>query len=490
MRFHVLARYPRLLMSLLSTVLTWACLLGTLLATIAAADDWPQFRGPNGSGIAETSNLPSEFGPAKNVVWKTALPPGHSSPVLTEDRIFVTAYQGETLFTISLNRADGKILWRREAPRPRKEVFDKTHGPASPTPVADGENVYVFFGDFGLLSYGPDGNERWRMPLGPFVNINGHGASPILADGMVILICDQDIGSYMIAVDQKDGSEVWKIDRPEVPRNYATPGVYRPQGRPAELIVPGAYVLISYDLKTGEKLWWVRGMAWQLKSVPVIKGDTIYVSGWEAGGSAKQLAETPPFDEFLAQHDANRDGFISPQEHPNSKMLDPVQFTRRDLDDDGRLDRRDWQFWRARLSSQNSLSAIRPDGARGDLTDTHVLWHHKKSLPNTPSPLLHEGVVYLVKDGGIVTSLDAETGRVLKQGRIKEAIEKYWASPVAADGKLYTVSEGCAVSVLTPGGQWEVLTVNRLDDQCFATPAIADGRIYVRTMKTLYCFGK
>ena len=477
-------------MSLLSTGLPRACLLGTLLTGIAAADDWPQFRGPNGSGLADTSNLPSKFGPAKNVVWKTALPPGHSSPVLTEDRIFVTAYKGETLFTICLNRADGKILWRREAPRPRKEVFDKTHGPASPTPVTDGENVYVFFGDFGLLSYGPDGNERWRVPLGPFVNINGHGASPILADGIVILICDQDIGSYMIAVNQSDGSEVWKIDRPEVPRNYATPGVYRPQGRPAELIVPGAYVLISYDLKTGEKLWWVRGMAWQLKSVPVIKGDTIYVSGWEAGGSAKQLAETPPFHEFLAKHDANKDGFISPQEHPNPKMLDPVQFTRRDLDDDGRLDRRDWQFWRARLSSQNSLSAIRPSGARGDLTDTHVLWRHKKSLPNTPSPLLHEGVVYLVKDGGIVTSLDAETGRVLKQGRIKEAIEKYWASPVAADGKLYTVSEGCAVSVLKPGHQWEVLAVNRLDDQCFATPAIADGRIYLRTMSTLYCFGK
>jgi hypothetical protein len=128
--------------------------------------------------------------------------------------------------------------------------------------VTDGQNVYVFFGDFGLLSYGPDGNERWRVPLGPFNNANGHGSSPILADGKLVLICDQDTGSYLIALDPQTGKAIWKTARPEYTRGYATPAVYRPRNAPAELIVPGSFEVASYGLETGEKLWWVRGMAW------------------------------------------------------------------------------------------------------------------------------------------------------------------------------------------------------------------------------------
>ena len=163
-----------------------------------------------------------------NMVWRTALPLGHSSPVFTADHIFVTAFEGKTLLTICLDHATGKVLWRRAAPREREEVFQQTNGPASPSPVTDGANVYVFFGDFGFLSYGPDGNERWRLPLGPFNNANGHGSSPILADGKLVLICDQDTGSYLLAVDAQNGRVLWKTMRPECTRGYATPSVYRP----------------------------------------------------------------------------------------------------------------------------------------------------------------------------------------------------------------------------------------------------------------------
>ena len=210
-----------------------ACLvLAALLfwSSPAQAAEWRQFRGPNGSGIAETGNLPVEFGLDDKVVLKTPVPPGQSSPVLTSSRIFLTASEDGRLFTICLDRRTGKILWRREAPRPRRENFHKIHGPASPTPVTDGDNVYVFFGDFGLLSYGPDGNQRWRMPLGPFKNINGHGTSPMLAGGMLILVCDQDAGSFMIALDPGSGTVRWKVDRSDVPRGYATPGVFHPRG--------------------------------------------------------------------------------------------------------------------------------------------------------------------------------------------------------------------------------------------------------------------
>src|SRR5437899_3106306 len=223
------------------TLITMRWLGWLLIEVTLATADWTQFRGPNGSGVSASKGLPEHFDLQKNVLWRTALPQGHSSPVFTADHIFVTAFEGKTLLTICLDRAIGKVLWRREAPREREENFDHTNGPASPSPVTDGANVYVFFGDFGLLSYGPEGNERWRLPLGPFNNVNGHGSSPILADGKLVLICDQDTGSYLLAVGASSGRVLWKTMRPEYTRGYATPAVYRPKNGPVELIVPGSF---------------------------------------------------------------------------------------------------------------------------------------------------------------------------------------------------------------------------------------------------------
>ena len=461
-----------------------------LPATRLPAADWPQFRGPNGLGVADTTGLPQVFGPDKNVIWKTALPPGHSSPALTEDRIFVTAYEGDKLLTICLQRERGQVLWRRRAPRPRQQPFHSLHGPATPSPATDGENVYVFFGDFGLLSYDADGEERWRVPLGPFNNTNGSASSPILAEGMVILVCDQDDGSsFMIAVDQQDGRLRWRVERPEFTRGFVTPGVYRPQNGRPQLVVPGSYQVVSYDLATREKLWWVRKIGWQVKCVPIIVGDAIYVNAYGEGiGGAGSTHELPAFEELLAENDANQDGKIAKDEGRHPRLTG--DWINADIDNDGFVREHDWKFYIARLKSENSLVAIRPNGRRGDLTDTNVLWRYRKSLPNTPSPLLYKDVIYMVKNGGIVTALDAERGTVLKQARVREAVDDYWASVVAADDKVFLVSQGCAITVLSATGEWDVLATNRLDDECFATPAIADGRIYVRTLKALYSFGK
>ena len=166
-------------------------LVALALPVLSPAADWPRFRGPNGAGVADSPALPDSIGPDKHVIWKTALPPGHSSPVISGDRIFVTAFEGDKLVTIALDRANGKILWRREAPRDRHEKLDAQNSPSSPSPAADGRNVYVFFPDYGLLSYTFDGKERWRTPLGPFDNMYGMGVSPILAGDKVVLICDQ-----------------------------------------------------------------------------------------------------------------------------------------------------------------------------------------------------------------------------------------------------------------------------------------------------------
>jgi outer membrane protein assembly factor BamB len=160
-----------------------------------------------------------------------------------------------------------------------------------------------------------------------------------------------------------------------------------------------------------------------------------------------------------------------------------------DLDEDKFLSERDWEFFRARLEAQNSMMAIR-HGGRGDLTDSNVLWRYRKSLPNVASPLLYQSILYLVKDGGIVTTLDPASGEVLKQARLNGATDRYYSSPVGVDDKVYLFSQNGKAPVLKAGGQWEVLALNDLADECYATPAIAGSRLYVRTGRTLYCFGR
>lgn len=474
--------------------------LALLLMGSATASDWPMFRGVNGSGVADVISVPTEFGPNKNVVWKTTLPFGHSSPVIASDLIFLTGAEGGErmdagrgdkvidkggkLFTFCLDRKTGKILWRREAPRPRIERYQQVNSPASPSAATDGESVFVFFADYGLLSYGKDGNERWRTPLGPFNNVNGHGSSPIVYKDLVILVCDQDSGSYMIAVDKNTGQTRWRAERPEVTRSYVTPVVFEPNAGPAELIVPGAYQVTSYRADNGKKLWWVRGFSWQPKSLPVIDGDMIYVHGWEGGGEAAQPAETPAWEEALALYDRNKDGKITQDEVDPKIQRD---FYLLDLDSKGYLTLRDWDFYRARRAARNTLLAIK-HGGRGDLSQSAVVWRMQKFLPNVPSPLIYQGVLYLVKDGGILSSVDPKTGTILKQARLTGALDTYYSSPVAAAGKIYLFSQTGIATVLKAGREWEILASNDMDEQVFATPAIVDNKLYVRTRGALYCF--
>jgi outer membrane protein assembly factor BamB len=473
----------------MSQLLWFRCALAFLLVGNAAslASDWAQFRGPNGSGLATTLDLPVEFGPTKNVVWKTLLPPGHSSPVLTNDRIFLTGYGEKELLVLCLDRGTGKILWQRKLDRPRKEELHKANSPASPSPVTDGKQVYAFFTDFGLVAFDLEGREQWRLPLGPFNNPFGLSASPILAEDKVLMICDQESGSFFVAVDKNTGKVKWRVERPEYSRGFATPVLYQPKNGALQVIISGSLQLTAYSVETGKEVWWVRGLTWQMKSTPVIGDDIIYVHGWAGGADEGQQENVPPFAEVLQKRDTNKDGKLSQEEVGDEKITkDWKSF---DLDRDNFLSERDWRFYRSRKAAQNAVLAYRL-GGEGDLTEKNFLWRYQKTLPNVPSPVLHEKVLYLMKEGGILTALDGSTGVVLKQARLSGALGDYFASPVAADGKLYTVSHEGKVSVLKPGRDWEVLAVNELGEECNATPAIADGHIYLRTHQTLYCFGK
>src|SRR5438067_913690 len=174
-----------------------------LSVAILLAADWPRFRGPNGAGVDEASTgLPAEFGPAKNLAWKTKVPFAKSSPVVAGGRVFITASEGDLLLTLCLDASTGKQLWRREVKRAHENKLYKANDPASPSPATDGKNVFVFFQDLGLISYTAEGEERWLLPLGPFSNFFGLCSSPVLAIGLVLLACDQQSGSFLIAVDQ------------------------------------------------------------------------------------------------------------------------------------------------------------------------------------------------------------------------------------------------------------------------------------------------
>ena len=462
----------------------------TLLAAAAHpcwAADWPRFRGPNGGGVVETTGLPTEFGPDKNVVWKTVLPMGKSSPILTEDRIFLTAHENNKLYTICLDRSTGKILWRREAPGRRLEKMHRLNDEASASPVTDGENVYVFFAGYGLLSYGPDGNERWRRAMGPFTNFHGMGASPILADGKLLMVVDQDIRAFVIAVNVDDGSVAWRTERPDMVHSFSTPVIHRPKNGGAELIVPGSYQMVSYEVATGKEVWRLKGLTYQVKSVPVIDDGILYFNGWAPGGEPAVRLVLPDFPEMLERFDTDKDGRLSKAEIP--KEWHPGNWNMQDLDKDTVFDARDWRYYQSRRTSSNATMAIKL-GGKGDITATHVLWRHRKTLPDVPSVLLYEDVLYEIKKGGIATTLNPKTGEVIKMGRLMDALDDYYASPVAADGKVYMAGMLGKITVLTGGGEWEILSTSDLGEEIFATPAIADGRMYVRTSSTLYCFGK
>ena len=464
----------------------------------AGSEPWSRFRGPNGLGISDATGVPTDFGPDKHVLWKTALPPGHSSPVLTATRIFLTAHTPEKdaykLFVVALDRQSGRELWRREVPRRQAGRRENVNGAASPSPVTDGDNVYAFFQDFGLISFTSAGKERWRLPIGPFNMFYGFGASPILVDGTLVLSVDQDGDAYLLGVDAASGRQRWKTAKPQAISGYSTPTVYRPADGGVQLLVPESFQLTAYGLSDGKPIWWVRGLACEMKSVASVDGDTLYINGWGMPQNQPgRHVDSLPFADGLKRYDTNGDGRVAKDEvsgtEPLDRMLGPGMFDAFDLDRNGDLNDKEWEVMRAVLASENGLLAIHL-GGRGDMTDQAIRWKYQRPVPQVPSTLLYRGVLFMVNDSGILIAFDPKTGQVLKEGRLKGAIDKYFASPVGADGKVWLVSQDGTVSVVSARGDWEILAVNPLDDEVFATPVPADGRLYVRTRSALYAFGQ
>jgi outer membrane protein assembly factor BamB len=466
--------------------------LALVLLTLSGGADertpWGGFRGNNGCGVVETHDLPARLDPEANLMWRVEVPPGYSSPTVTGSRLFLTGSDNKgKLFTVCLDAQSGEERWRVEVPYDGSRPG--ANSPAAPSPVTDGERVYALFHHIGLITYDLDGQELWRHEIGPFKVPHGMSGSPVVHDGKVVLQIDQDGDSYLVAYEGASGKELWRAARKGMNHGYATPAVYAPQDGPAQVVASGTMQIAGYSLETGEKLWWVDGSAWQAKSLPVFAGKRCFVNAFMPSMSDMSFpAFTGTFEEALAKRDADGDGKIARSEWKEDEMMQQIWFIL-DLNDDDLLDEEDWNYGLAANRATGGLFAIDLDG-RGDLTEK-VSWklEDKRTLSDVTSPVLLDGVLYVIAEGSLLASIDAATGEVLKHERIGQS-DQYYASPVAGDGKLYLAGLSGLLTVVEAGRDWKVLASHSLEDegQLWSTPAIAGHSIYVRATDALFCF--
>jgi outer membrane protein assembly factor BamB len=430
---------------------SWIALLATVLlssSSISAQQSskgwWPQFRGPNSSGLG-VGKPPVQFGPDQNVRWKTAVGPGLSSPIVWEGRIFLTEFdqaKGQ-LATLSIDRRTGKILWRRAVTPDKIEKVHEISSPAGSTPVTDGERVYIYFGSYGLLAYNLDGDLKWERRLPNPENPYGAVASPIVA-GDFLVLNHQGKDAYLLAINRRTGQTVWKTDRSMFQYGWSTPVHWRHDGIDEILVLGGDFKpdqrLMAYNLADGAERWWVAGLPPCGKSTPVLGDGLLFFA---APDIILETAAEKRNPERAAQIYAN---------------------------------------------NAARITAVRP-GGKGEVSQTNIAWSERKGVPGVPSPLYYNGRLYTFQNGGIVYSRVAKTGELVYTGRLG-APGYYYSSPVAADNKIYIASEEGVVVVLEAGEQLKVLATNKLDGAILATPALVEGSIYVRTENHLYAFGK
>jgi outer membrane protein assembly factor BamB len=462
---------------------------------------WPQFRGPHGLGTApDGMKLPVHFGPTQQVVWKTALPRGLSSPCTWGQRLFLTGFDQSRnkLEAFCLDLDSGQIRWRQAAPVEQVEKVFPTNSPATPTPATDGERVYVYFGSFGLLCYDLDGKLLWKKPLPPPGNQFGSGTSPIVAGELVVLAC-QGKQPSLLAVNRRSGETVWKRERPRFGAPYSVP-LYRTDGPAPEIILSGGRGVVACEAKTGKDIWWVGGVYGGGIPTPILSDGLLFVVAHFPGGDPDDHLKLPPFAELLAKYDKNKDGRLAKTEVPadliiydrgrhdaeSSITMDDL-FGMIDKNKDDQLDAKEWAAAIVELDKiESALLAIRPGGS-GDVTASRVVWRARRALPEVPSPLCYRDRLYLVKDGGIASCYEAQTGKVVYRKRLG-AGGFYYASPVAGDGKIYAASEQGVVVVFRAGDRGEVLARNDVGEPILATPAFANGKLLVRTAGHLYAF--
>lgn len=392
--------------------------------------------------------------------------------MLTERHVFLTGAGDGKLYTQCFDRKTGRLLWERSVNPSHQVVANRLNHDAAMTPVTDGENVYVFFERFGLISYDPAGRVRWKVPLGPFRNTQGLASSPILVGNLVVLLADQWEHSYLAGFDKVNGEMKWKVDREES-EGWGTPLVHAVPGKTPRIITVSRGLFGIHDPADGRRVATLSGQATTIVASPILDGSIVYAFGY--GGD-----KPAPFSSRLERLDKDKDGKLSADEFG----LDPIlnNLARNVGNRDGIVSEDEWDIFARKTLGPNSLIAVQLDGDQ-----PRELWRYDKNFTSVvPTALLYENVLYIVRNGGILTTHDPATGHVIRQARIEGALGGYSASPVAAEGKLWLASEEGKVSVVRAGREWELLAVNDMGEGCYATPALSNGVIYLRTEEALY----
>jgi outer membrane protein assembly factor BamB len=440
-----------------SLVLWIGVVVGTVgLAAPAAGQNWPRFRGPDGSGVADGQPLPTAWDGIRGqrVLWRTVVPGlGHSSPVVWGDRVFLTTaitsttrptYNPKNEGTqpaddesvhewrvLALDRNTGRILWSHTAHRgvPRRKRHIKATQ-ANATAATDGRIVVASFGSEGLYAYDMNGRLLWKQDLGildpgyagqPDLSW-GFATSPIVYRDLVILQCDIQQHSFMIAFNARDGSRAWRVERDELPA-WSTPVVYEGKAR-TELVTSGSKYYRGYDPLTGKELWRLRDDTQVKVPSPVVHDDLFLLSGGNPRG-------------------------------------------------------RDFYAVRANATGDISLSAQQESGP-------HVAWRKTRGSPYTPTPLVYDGLLYVLNDNGVLTVYNASTGAQVYVNRVGTTNSTFSASPVAGRGHVYASSEDGEVYTIKAGPVYELVAVNPMGEPLMATPAISDGMLIIRGQQHIF----
>ncbi|MEW6128966.1 MAG: PQQ-binding-like beta-propeller repeat protein [Acidobacteriota bacterium] len=400
---------------------------------ISFAENWAQWRGPNLNGTSSEKNLPTTWSETENLTWKVPMPAlSGSTPIIWGELIFLNIADGDSLYLWCLNRAKGETLWRKLLGTGNVKM--RKQNMSSPSPVTDGQNVWVMTGTGVLKAFDFKGAETWARDIqkdyGHFGLNWGYASSPLLhEDSLYVQVLHgmrTDDPSYILRIDKKTGKTLWRVERPtqaiqESPDSYATPALLK-YGNTKEIVITGGDCVTGHDLATGKELWRVNG--------------------------------------------------LNPENHPFYRIVaSPVVA-------DGIV------YSPSRVKPVVAIKA----GGRGDITASHKLWSFDRG-PDVPTPVTDGKYFYSFDDRGVTWCLDAKTGKVIwGPERIKPAT--YSASPILADGKIYITNEDGLTVVLKAGDKFEVLAENDLKDYCLSTLAISDGQIFIRTTQHLYCIGK
>ena len=403
------------------------------------AENWPGWRGQSGDGISTETGIPTRWSGTENIAWKVTIPGnGHSSPVVWENRVFLTSClpEKEQRILLCLDRNTGKTLWKDVVLNSPLETIHPLNSRASGTPATDGQHVFVAFmmaddrkipapnvgtprmitpGSLVSAAYDMEGKQKWKINVGNFVSAHGFNTCPVLFEDLVILNGDHDGDAYLVALDRKTGKERWRTQRENNTRSYVTP-IIREIDERTQMILSGSLCVASYNPRNGKRHWIINGPTEQFVASVVYNGEYVFVTS----------------------------GY--PERH---------------------------------------IVAIRPDGS-GNVTDTHVAWRTNRGAAYVPSPIIVGPYLLVVADSGIASCFDARTGKRHWMERLPGG---HSPSTVSADGLVYFTSDRGVTTIVRPGKTFNLIAQNELGEQISASPAISQGQFFLRTHQHLYCIG-